>query len=135
MQRQTNTKGFIALISVLMVSVILLAAVISLAQYGITSRFALLSIEHKTETLTRTQACVEVARIAVVNDPDFETTNKEVAIEDAVCVLEEVFANTPNSGLSRVEASAELLGATTNIRAEINTATGAIVRFEEVSNF
>jgi hypothetical protein len=135
MHQQTDTKGFIALISVLMLSVVLLAAVISLAQYGITSRYALLHLEHKTVTLTRAQACVEVARIAVVNDPFFETTNKEVVIDDATCILEEVFANTPASGFSRIEATARLQGATTNVRAEINTNSGDVVRFEEVPNF
>lgn len=129
------TRGFIALISVLMLSVILLAAVISLAQYGIISRYALLTLEQKESTESLAGACVQVARIAVVNDPQYQTTNKIVSVGTDSCLIEHIFAQTPSLGISRIETSASSSGAMTNLRVEVDTASGAIVRLEEIPTF
>lgn len=115
-----------------MLSVILLAAVISLAQYGITSRYALLILEHKATSQSLAEACVEVARIAVVNDPLYVTTNRMIVVGSATCTIERILVNTPISGQSRVEASATVSGATTNLRVDIGTALGETVQRQEV---
>jgi Tfp pilus assembly protein PilX len=132
MSTNKQPRGFIALISVLMLSVILLVAVISLAQYGIISRYALLTLEHKEISASRAEACVQVARIAVSNDPLYETTNKQVAVGDSWCELVSIEADDDTS---IVEASASSSEATTNLRVEIDNTTGSISKHEEVPNF
>ena len=125
-------EGFIALISVLILSVILLGAVISLAQYGITSRYALLTLEQKEISVSHAEACVQVARIAVVNDSLYETQNHVVPIGNTNCLIRHIFPNTPTMGFSRVETTASSSGATTNLRVEIKTNSGAITKVEEI---
>ena len=132
-----NTKqhGFIALISVLMLSVVLLAAVISLAQYSMISRYALLTLEQKEVSVSLAQACVQVARIAIVNDPLYQTQNHVVPLGNARCFIDHIFPQTPSSAKSRVETTASSSGATTNLRVEINTSSGAVTKMEEIPNF
>ncbi len=125
-------RGFIALISVLMLSVILLAGVVSLAQYGITSRYALLALEKKEISQSLAEACLQVARIAIVNDPSYVVTNKQVAIDSAWCTIVSIDASGSNSV---VKASASSSKATTNLRAEINKTSGVIIRIEEKVTF
>jgi Tfp pilus assembly protein PilV len=127
-----QSRGFIALISVLILSVILLAAVISLAQYGITSRYALLTLESKTITEELAHACVQVVRIAIFNDNLYKTSNHVIPIGNSNCIIKDIFTNTPTQGVSRIEASASLSGATTNLQVDVQVSTGEIVRTLEV---
>lgn len=126
-------RGFIALITVLIISTVLLIAVISIAQYGIGTRFSLLDLENKTKSENFANACVGIARIAVVNDSLWTETNRVVKVENASCVIESVAPNTPNPSTSRVKVSAVVSAATTNYQVDIDEASGNIVRFVELT--
>lgn len=130
-----QSRGFIALISVLVLSVILLAAVISLAQYGISSRYALLDLENKTISEELARSCVQVARIAVFNDNLYETTNHIIPVGDFRCEIKNISANTPYPGISQFEIQASSSGATTNLVIEIEANSGNILLVEEVPTF
>jgi hypothetical protein len=126
----THQKGFVALITVLILSAVLMVGVVSLAQFGITARYSLLDLENKTKSENLANACVAVARIAVVNDPAFTATNKIVAVGTETCTIESV---TSVSGNKRVKVSAIVRGATTNYQVDINISTGAVARFIETA--
>ena len=129
------SRGFIALISILVLSVALLIGVVSLAQYGITTRYALLDLERKATADSLARACLDLVRVAVVNDPAYTSSGKNVSVGSAICRVEQVLANTPSAGFSRAVTSASSTGATTNLKAEINTATGAITKLEELPTY
>ena len=128
------SRGFIALISILVLSVALLIGVISLGQYGITTRYALLDLERKATADSLARACLDLVRVAVVNDPAYTSSGKNVPVGSSICRVEQVLANTP-TGTSRAVTSASSTGATTNLKAEINTATGAITKLEELPTY
>lgn len=123
-----TSRGFIAIISVIILSVVLLAAAVSLAQYGVTTRYAMLDLERKGESETLASACVEVARIAVMNDPlysmSFPGLSINVGTSTKTCRIE-----TVSGGVVKVSASST--GAVTNLKATINTTTGNITKLEE----
>lgn len=123
-----NSRGFIALISILILSVVMLAAVVSLAQFGVTTRYALLDLERKAETESLALACVELVRIAVVNNPNFTATNLSVDVGTTTkrCLIESVASGV-------VRASATSGTAKTNIRATLNTTSGNVTRLEELA--
>lgn len=127
-----NQQGFIALISVLMLSVILLGAVISLAQYGIVSRYALLTLEQKEVSHTRARACIQVALIAIANDPLYETNNKKAAFDGSWCDIVSVDADGSES-VVRVSASSS--GAVTNLEAVVDASSGDILKIKEIPTF
>jgi hypothetical protein len=128
MQPTTHNRGFVALITVLILSAVLMVGVVSLAQYGITARYSLLDLENKTKSEILAHACVAVARIAVVNDPLWSATNKVVIVDASSCTIESV---TSVSGNRRVKASAVHADAVTNFITDINPTTGAIMGFVE----
>lgn len=125
-----HSQGFIALISVVILSVVLLAAVVSLSQYGVTTRYALLDLERKAESETLASACLEVARIEVLNDSSYSVSlpglSLQVGTSTKVCKIETVSAGV-------VKVSASSTGATTNLKATVNTTSGNITKLEESS--
>jgi hypothetical protein len=117
-------SGFVALITVLILSAVLLVAVLSLGQYGITARYSLLDLEHKTKSEAYANACLGVARIAIVNDPAYAESNKTIAVGDGSCTIVSVA-----SGVVKVRSVVK--DATTNYEVVVNTATGNITSFFE----
>jgi Tfp pilus assembly protein PilX len=129
---RTSQQGFIALISVLMISVILLGVVISFAQYGMVSRYALLTLEQKEISHARARGCIQVARIAIANDSLYETTDKQVSYDDSWC---EIVSIAVVGSMSVVRTSASSSGAVTNLEAVIDSASGDLLKIEERVTF
>ncbi|MFM2374782.1 MAG: hypothetical protein RLZZ234_777 [Candidatus Parcubacteria bacterium] len=134
-------KGFVALITVLILSAVLMVGVVSLAQVGITSRYSLLDLENKTKSESLAHACVAVARIAVVNDPLFSVPNggKRVVVGNALCFIETTNSSPSGppalySNTNRVKVTASSTNATTNYQVDIHATDGAITRFVELAN-
>ncbi len=127
-------QGFIALITVLILSVVLMVGVISLSQFGVITRYSLLDIENKMRSENLANACISFARLSIVTDPDDTITNKDVPLGEYVCRIESLVVNSPTNGTNRVKVSAAVSGATTNYQVDVNTTTGAITRFIEVAN-
>lgn len=133
-------RGFIALISVLIISVTLLGAVISLAQYGIMNRYALLYLEHKAASYSLAEACVERARILVVNNPDYNNTTPETKnvsgatpiLGNPECTIHSVLADNPSAGESWIRTTAEWNDARTNLSVQVDQDTGNITYFKEL---
>jgi len=131
---QNFEGGYIALISVIIITFILFIAVFSLAQFGITSRFSLLDLENKSESEQLAAGCVQVAIIAIVNDPAYEAALVPVTVDDGECTIESVEVDTPSSGLSTIKTSAVVTGATTNLEVVWEQSGEDITSWEEVPN-
>ncbi|OGC80485.1 hypothetical protein A2943_02190 [Candidatus Adlerbacteria bacterium RIFCSPLOWO2_01_FULL_51_16] len=127
-------KGFIALISVIIISFVLLITVLSFAQFGIVSRFLLLDLERKEASENLAAACVQVAIIAVYNDSLYEVTDRSVPVGSEECVLT-IEASTPFLGRSQIQTTASSTGATTNLEVVIDSASGVIQTWEELASF
>jgi hypothetical protein len=125
-----RSSGFIALISVMIISLVLLFAVISIGQRGLTSRFLLLDLERKVQTENLANACVESARIYIANDPTYSlSTPIEITVGSEKCTI---FSITPSGGQSTIKAySVATGGATTNLEVVVNSNTVDIVSKKE----
>ena len=64
-------RGFIALISVIIIGFVLLLSVIALGGKGIAGRFNLLNLEYKNSSYQLASGCVQTAIIYIVNDPSY----------------------------------------------------------------
>jgi hypothetical protein len=134
-----NERGFIALISVIIISVVLLATTIALAQFGIASRYFILHLEQKAVSEKLADACVHIARIMVYNDPktDFDAA-VSYPIGDEECSIVSI---TPDGDESIVEARGVVGDAVTNYSVVIynSLATddddGEFVSWTEVASF
>ena len=150
--KRSPESGFIALMSVIIISFVLLFAVFSIGQRGIASRFLLLDLERKIQSEELAKACVQIAIIGVANDSLYAVSaasDIEQTVDDGIfCYIHSV---TPSGGQSIIETCAIVpvpaqgtpspcssspgpLGATTNLRVTIDSGTGAILSSTELSN-
>jgi hypothetical protein len=134
MKKNISQNGFIALISILIISAVLLATTLGLAQFGIANRFFILNLEQKASSKKLAEACVHIARIQTYNDPLLiRDTPLEVPIGDdgAKCHIVSI---TPNSGETTLETSAQTGEAITNLSVLVDNQNGNFISFEEIPN-
>jgi hypothetical protein len=127
-------NGFIALISILILSAVLLVTTLGLAQFGIANRFFILNLEQKTSSKKLAEACIHIARIQTYNDPLMvQNTPLEVQIGDAgaKCIIVSV---TPNGHQTTLKTTAKTGEATTNLSVLVDNENGDFISFEEIPN-
>ena len=134
--QNTNERGYVALISILILSSVLLVTTLSLAQFGIASRFFILDLEFKTVSEKLAEACVHVARIKAYNDPAYE-----VEVDDPVVVSFDgkectIISVTPGSGSDDDETTIVTTNtsddAVTNYIVVVDNTTGDFLSWEEI---
>jgi hypothetical protein len=137
MKRNTANSGFIALISILIVSAVLLATTLGLAQFGLANRFFIMHLEQKASSEKLAEGCVQMARIKIYNDPSFSvaTSMTPFTIADGTCTIYAITPNTPSNGQSRIRARATSGESVTNLEVVVNTANGTFVSWTEVGKF
>jgi hypothetical protein len=126
-------SGFIALISILIISAVLLATTLSLAQFGIANRFFILHLEQKAVSEKLAEACAHIARIQVYNDPAYVTyTATTVPIAGDTCTIRSIEATDDESS---IEVQAITGESVTNLLVVVNNDTGDFVSWTEVGAF
>jgi Tfp pilus assembly protein PilV len=126
-------QGFIALISILIVSAVLLASTLSLAQFGIANRFFVLNLEQKSTSQKSAEACLEMMRVKVFKDPTYTShTRTTYTLPNLTC---DVVSATTSGNVSSVRVSAKSGDAVTNLWALINNTTGSTTKLIEKGSF
>jgi hypothetical protein len=125
---KNNPRGFIALISIIIMSVMLLATTLSLAQFGIANRHFILDLENKRASEKLAEACVQVARIHIYNDFSYSVARPGISINVAgeECVIASV------SG-GNIEIQATRRNAITNLVVKVNS-NGDFIEWRELPN-
>lgn len=103
---KTTSPGFIALISIIIISVVLLATTLSLAQFGIASRYFILDLENKNVSEKLAEACIHMTRIYAYNNPKAVMATTSVRVGDKTCLIMNVFQNPASSTESILYARA-----------------------------
>lgn len=127
-----RSRGFIALISVFIISFVFLVAIISLGQFGLAGRLLLLDTENKIRSEEYAEGCVQIARVLILNDPKASEKNVPVESEEVVCTIVSIEPDVSSSGESTIQARAEVLGTITNFVVVVDQNTRAVVSWEEV---
>ena len=129
----SKTHGFIALISILIVSSVLLVTTLSLAERGIAHRFFLLKSEQKSMSEQLAEACIHIARIKAHNDPGYTISVDETfLIGEETCSIHRV---TQAGNETTMETTAQVGHAITNLRAVLNPTQGVFLSWEAVPRF
>lgn len=129
-----RSHGYITLIAIIIISVVLLLAVGALGERSILGRFMLLDINRKVESEKLAEACVQVAIIAVVNNPLYEPATPVSIIVDPdanPCFIHSV---TPSPTESEIITTASVTGATTNLRVIWDIPDQKISLWQELAN-
>ena len=135
-KRNLKNRGFTALITALIISVLLIAVIVTTSGAAFLTRFSILGPEFKAESQSLAEACVEYALLNIFQDPTYVTTNETVTIATgSACRLVNVSLNTPQTGQTRIDAQGTSNDTYTNLRVTVNSATQSIVSWVEVPNF
>jgi len=82
---RNNNKGFIALISVVIISFVLLLVATTLGLKGFFSRFNILDSESKAKSSELANGCIETARLKLVNNNSYIGISNSIPIGTDTC--------------------------------------------------
>lgn len=127
------TKGFIALISVIVISAILLMLVFTLGLSSFFNRYDALDAENKRISLGLAEACVNVAMVRIAKDSDYGINPPIAADGECVSVSDtcgagakkvcKICSVTDTSFPKTISTRAAYNGAYTNVSVAINNTT------------
>jgi hypothetical protein len=120
-------KGFVALVTAIILTAILLIVTISLNQISFFTRGILLDSEYKERSAAFAEACVDVARLKLANDPTY-LGDESIDIGVESCKIRPISSNT-------IETTATSSESVTNLRVEIDPSDISIVSWDEVVSF
>jgi len=129
MKRDTTTSGFIALISILIVSAVLLATTLGLAQFGLANRFFIMHLEQKAASEKLAEGCVQMARIKVYNDPSYTVSSRDIDIADKTCTIHSI---TNSGSASTIKVRAMEGESISNLCVVVNNTNGSFTSWKEV---
>lgn len=129
--KNKKEEGFIALITAIALTLILLVVTVTLNQSGSLTRSTLLESEYKERSSALAEGCVDTALLKLAADPGY-TGPETIMIGNDPCDIRPI---TQSAGQSTIETKAVFQQATTNLRVVINTSDLSIVSWNEVPYF
>lgn len=123
-----GSRGFIALMSVIIISAILLVLMFTLGLSSFFNRFDVLDTENKRVSLGLAEACVNVAMVKIAQDPSYNPSGECVSVSDTcgpgakkVCKICSVGSTFPKT----IDTRAVYNGAYSNVSVAVdNLGTG-----------
>ncbi len=94
-QKIKNNTGFIALVSAVIISVVLLLVATNLSITSFYSRSNILDSELKEKSLALAEACADTAILKLVNNPNYNPINESVVVGGDNCIIQSVAGTNP----------------------------------------
>ncbi len=123
-----KNTGFVALISAIIISVILLLIVTNVSLTGFYSRFNILDSELKERSLSLAEGCADTAILKLANNPSYSPTNEVVTIGADSCTIISITGSTTKTILTK----ADFKNYITKLQITINTTTLAVNSWDEI---
>jgi len=133
MYANKNTqRGFIALVSAVLISAILLTAAVTGSLTGFYARFGILNSEFKERGSALAEACVSVLLFKLGEDTSYAGPSLNYAVGSDTC---NIFAATNPSGSPRIfKVQGVYQHSYTNLQIAVDTSTLAITSWQETAN-
>lgn len=129
MIKNKNT-GFVALISVIIISVILLMITTSLGFDTFYSRFNIFDYESKERSSAIAEACADIVLLKIKKDSTYTGGGSIVVVSGSdTCTIDTTGLTTPNRTFI---LHSIYNNSYTNLRIIVNVSTGVIVKWEEI---
>ena len=116
-------RGYIALISAVIISVVLLTLITGAGWRGYQSRFNILNSELKAMSASLAEACVDTAILKLAEDNSY-SGNKLITVGSETCQIKVI---SPGASPVIIETSAEIKNAHTNLRIEVPSVTNLVI--------
>ena len=122
-------SGFVALITAIILTSILLIITVTLNQTSFFTRGILLESEYKERSAALAEACVDIARLKIASDPTYSGNESSVSVGSGVCQIRPIISNT-------IETRATFSESVTNLRIVISPYPNlSVVSWEEIPSF
>lgn len=126
-----NEEGFIALISVIIISLLLVTISVTVATTGFLSRFNVLDTENKDRSANLAEACLDSAILRLAKNPT-DTTTGSVSVGSESCNVVSVSLNSPSTNQITIQSKGSVNNSVTNLRLIIDSATLGQISWEEI---
>ncbi len=124
-------RGFMALISVILISAILMLIATSLSFSGFYARYNILDSEFKTQSTELAKSCIDAALIRLAHDYAYIPQNNKIFFGNDSCAFESVLSS---SSQKIIQVQANYKDFVTNMRVVISP-NFSITSREEVASF
>lgn len=131
MKRTTNNRGFIALMSVIVMSAVLLMVALSTGLVSFYSRFNMLDSELKERSVSAADACADVALVQLAQNNDPSGMTLSLSLIDQ-CRIGTVSGTTQKT--FRVQATSSAM-AVTNLQVVADGNDFSIISWQEIPNY
>jgi hypothetical protein len=124
-----NNFGFMALISAIIISIILLLIASSLNLTSFYNRSDILDSELKEKSSALAEACVDVAILKLANNQNYNPLNEIVSVETDNCIIQSV---TSSNSQKIINIKADYNHYVTNLKIIIDSSDLHVVSWEEI---
>jgi len=129
MQKKLKSNhGFIALISAIIISVVLLLVATNASLTSFYGRSNILDGKLKVKSSALAEACADHAILKLTINPSYNPTNEVVPVESDTCIVQSVTSNNPKIILIQ----ADYRNSITKLRVKVDPATFSVTSWEEI---
>lgn len=125
-------RGFIALISVIIVSAILLIIAVTLSLNQFYDRYNILESEYKERSSSLAEACVDSALLELTNDINYSGNSTTTVYDTNKCYTGNIPPTIPQKTF---QTRAIYQNSYTNLKVKVDTSNFSIMSWEEIPNF
>ncbi len=121
----SKNQGFIALITAVIVSAILLLLATNLSLTGFYNRSNILDFELKEVSFNLAEACIDTAILNMINDSSYNPVNEIFGINGHDCIVESVNGNI-------IKTKADYRNYITHLEVEVDPSDMNVASFKEI---
>lgn len=134
LEKKYKNRGFIALVSAIIISVVLLVFTATLSYSLFFARYVILESEYKERSLALAEGCVDVALLKLANDPNY-TGNELVTIGSDICTIRAIGGSSNKVIETQAIFPQSNTGAYTDLRVTVDPNTLAVISWNEIASF
>ena len=126
-KNKKNNTGFVALISAIIISAILLLATTNLSIREFYGRSNILDFELKEKSSALAEACIDTAILKLAKNPSYSPRDESISVDEDTCLIKSVTGNIIN-------VRAAYKNYITNLEIEISKKDMSIINWIETEN-
>lgn len=96
-KNNNGSGGYVALISAVIISILLIVVGLTLNISVFFARFNALNSEYKKQSLNLAEACIDVARLKLAENLSYSGNNEEITIDAGKCFIVSVSQPAPHT--------------------------------------
>ncbi len=124
-----KNSGFIALMSAVIISVVLLLIVTNLSMTSFYNRFNILDTELKEKSVGIAEACIDKAILNLVKNSAYNPVDEVVSVGSDTCIIKSI---TTSGSIKTILVKADLKNYITNLQVKVDDTSFDVISWEEI---